>query len=99
MRAGSSGWPVPETVEQRVDQLEQQLKDREKITAWVSVAGTVLVPLAIGGAGLLVSRALAAREQEIARINAKVQQVDVASKLFEALVSEDGRKRRLAVKR
>jgi hypothetical protein len=46
-----------------------------------------------------VSRALAAREQEIARINAKVQQVDVASKLFEALVSEDGRKRRLAVKR
>jgi hypothetical protein len=44
MRAGSSGGPVPEMVEQRVDQLEQRLKDREKITAWVSVAGTVLVP-------------------------------------------------------
>lgn len=89
---------MPTTIEERIARLESSLGERDKSGKWVSIAGSILVPLAIGVAGLMVSRAIAARENEVAKINARVQQVDVATKLFDALVSTDARKRTLAAK-
>ena len=89
---------MPQTLKERVEKLEKSLDERDKKAAWANIAGTVLVPLAIGVAGLLVSNAISAKEQEIAEVNAKVQQVDVVTKLLDALISDNRPKRQLAIK-
>lgn len=85
------------TDQERISALEKKLEDAGGKDGWdkASAVGSLLIPVAIFAVGLIYSNQTAAANEEIARINAGVQQAQFLLQAVAPLAGADDRQKRL----